>query len=149
MTSLKYFLLWPNCTLYCDTSQCIVCIAHYCCLYCILYRAFAHDVTAAMLVFQFKIILIRFFCLEHQHGRHGFWWVCPNLVPRLFSLILKKTLGTRMSWSLGNKCERSIACIVTASPCIAPCIAIIVCIVQPCQVSSAHLNRTLADFTKF
>jgi hypothetical protein len=33
---------------------------------------FAHDVTAAMLVFQFKIILIRLFCLEHQHGRHGF-----------------------------------------------------------------------------
>jgi hypothetical protein len=37
-----------------------------------MYRAFAHDVTAAMLVFQFKIILIRLFCLEHQHGRHGF-----------------------------------------------------------------------------
>jgi hypothetical protein len=33
-----------------------------------IYRAFAHDVTAAMLVFQFKIILIRLFCLEHQHG---------------------------------------------------------------------------------
>jgi hypothetical protein len=31
-----------------------------------LYRAFAHDVTAAMLVFQFKIILIRLFCLEHH-----------------------------------------------------------------------------------
>ena len=30
-----------------------------------------------MLVFQFKIILIRFFCLEHQHGRHGFCWVGP------------------------------------------------------------------------
>jgi hypothetical protein len=30
-----------------------------------LYRAFAHDVTAAMLVFKFKIILIRLFCLEH------------------------------------------------------------------------------------
>jgi hypothetical protein len=27
------------------------------------YRAFAHDVTAAMLVFQFKRILIRLFCL--------------------------------------------------------------------------------------
>jgi hypothetical protein len=40
-------------------------------------RAFAHDVTAAMLVFQFKIILIRLFCLEHQHGRHGFCWVGP------------------------------------------------------------------------
>ena len=36
------------------------------------YGAFAHDVTAAMLVFQFKIILIRLICLEHQHGRHGF-----------------------------------------------------------------------------
>jgi hypothetical protein len=36
------------------------------------YRAFAHDVIAIMLVFQFKIILIRIFCLEHQHGRHGF-----------------------------------------------------------------------------
>jgi hypothetical protein len=33
---------------------------------------FAHDITAAMLVFQFKIILIRLFCLEHQHGSHGF-----------------------------------------------------------------------------
>jgi hypothetical protein len=33
-------------------------------------RAFAHDdVTAAMLVFLFKGILIRLFCLEHQHGR--------------------------------------------------------------------------------
>jgi hypothetical protein len=31
--------------------------------------AFAHDVTTPMLVFQFKIILIRPFCLEHQHGR--------------------------------------------------------------------------------
>jgi hypothetical protein len=40
-------------------------------------RAFAHDVTAAMLVFQFKIILIRLFCLEHQHCRHGFCWVGP------------------------------------------------------------------------
>jgi hypothetical protein len=36
------------------------------------YRAFAHDVTAAMLVFEFERILIRLFCLEHQHGRHGF-----------------------------------------------------------------------------
>jgi hypothetical protein len=35
-------------------------------------RAFAHDVTAAMLVLQFKIILIRLFCLKHQDGRHGF-----------------------------------------------------------------------------
>ena len=35
-------------------------------------RAFARDVTAAMLVFQFKRILIRLFCLEYQHGRHGF-----------------------------------------------------------------------------
>jgi hypothetical protein len=25
--------------------------------------------------FQFKIILIRLFSLEHQHGRHGFCWV--------------------------------------------------------------------------
>jgi hypothetical protein len=42
------------------------------------YRAFAHDVTAAMLVFQFKRILIRLFCrLEHQHGRHDFCWVVP------------------------------------------------------------------------
>ena len=40
-------------------------------------KAFAHDVTAAMLVFQFKRILIRLFCLEHQHGRHGFCWVGP------------------------------------------------------------------------
>ena len=47
-------------------------------------RAFAHDVTAAMLMFQFKII---FFCLEHQHGRHGF---------------------CMLSWSLGNECKRSI-----------------------------------------
>jgi hypothetical protein len=40
--------------------------------------AFAHDVTAAMLVFQSKIIFkIRLFCLEHQHGRHGFCWVGP------------------------------------------------------------------------
>ena len=38
----------------------------------LLYRAFAHDVTADMLVFQFKIILIRLFSLEHQHGRQGF-----------------------------------------------------------------------------
>ena len=30
-----------------------------------------------MLVFQFKIILIRLFCLEHQHGRHGFCRVGP------------------------------------------------------------------------
>jgi hypothetical protein len=51
------------------------------------YRAFAHDVIAAMLVFQFKRILIRLFCLEHQHGRHGFL----------------------LSWSqLGNECKRSI-----------------------------------------
>ena len=41
----------------------------------LLYTAFAHDVTAAMLVFQFKIVLIRFFCLEHQHGCHGLCWV--------------------------------------------------------------------------
>jgi hypothetical protein len=40
--------------------------------------AFAHDVTTPMLVFQFKIILIRPFCLEHQHGRHGFCWVGPR-----------------------------------------------------------------------
>ena len=40
--------------------------------YIIVYRAFAHDVTAAMLVFQFKRILIKLFCLEHQHGLHGF-----------------------------------------------------------------------------
>jgi hypothetical protein len=33
-------------------------------------RAFEHDVTVAMLVFQFKIILTRLFWLEHQHGRH-------------------------------------------------------------------------------
>jgi hypothetical protein len=50
---------------------------------CIGYRAFAHDVTAAMLAFQFQRILIRLFCLEllicpeHQHGRHGFGWVGP------------------------------------------------------------------------
>jgi hypothetical protein len=36
------------------------------------YRAFVHDVTATMLVFQFKKIVIRLFCLEHQHGRHNF-----------------------------------------------------------------------------
>jgi hypothetical protein len=30
------------------------------------YRAFAHDVTAAMLVFQFKRVLIRLFCMEHE-----------------------------------------------------------------------------------
>jgi hypothetical protein len=35
------------------------------------YKVFAHD-TAAMLVFQFKRILIRLFCLEYQHGRHSF-----------------------------------------------------------------------------
>jgi hypothetical protein len=29
------------------------------------------------LVFQFKRILIRLFCLEQQHGRHGFYWVGP------------------------------------------------------------------------
>jgi hypothetical protein len=30
------------------------------------------------LVFQFKrIIIIRIFCLEHQHGHHGFCWVDP------------------------------------------------------------------------
>jgi hypothetical protein len=41
--------------------------------------AFAHDVAAAMLVFQFKIILIRLFFLEHQHGRHAMTFV--ELVP--------------------------------------------------------------------
>jgi hypothetical protein len=35
----------------------------------LLNRAFAHDVTTAMLMLQFKRILIRLFCLEHQHGR--------------------------------------------------------------------------------
>jgi hypothetical protein len=45
------------------------------------YRAFAHDVTTAMLVFQFKIILIRFFYQEHQHGRHGFCWVGNECTP--------------------------------------------------------------------
>jgi hypothetical protein len=40
------------------------------------YRAFAHDVTAAMLVFQFKRILIRLFCLKHQHGRHAHGFNC-------------------------------------------------------------------------
>jgi hypothetical protein len=35
-------------------------------------RGFAYDVTAAMLVFQFRIILIKLSCLEHQHDRHGF-----------------------------------------------------------------------------
>jgi hypothetical protein len=39
--------------------------------------AFAHDVAAAMLVFQFKRILIRLFFLEHQHGRHDFCRVGP------------------------------------------------------------------------
>jgi hypothetical protein len=40
------------------------------------YREFVHDVTTAMLVFRFKIILIRLFCLGHQHGRHGLCRVC-------------------------------------------------------------------------
>jgi hypothetical protein len=48
-------------------------------------RAFAHDVTAAMLVFQFKRILIRLFCLEHQ----------PSLL---------------LSWFLGNECKCSAEC---------------------------------------
>jgi hypothetical protein len=54
--------------------------------YIIVYRAFAYDVTAAMLVFQFKRILIKLFCLEHQT-----WppWIL-------------------LSWSLRNECKRSI-----------------------------------------
>jgi hypothetical protein len=43
-----------------------------------LYRAFAHDVTAAMLVFQFKIILIRLFCPEHQHAAMTFVELLPG-----------------------------------------------------------------------
>jgi hypothetical protein len=35
-------------------------------------------VTAAMVVFQFKRILIRLFCLEHQHGRHAFAELIPG-----------------------------------------------------------------------
>jgi hypothetical protein len=39
------------------------------------YRAFAHDVTAAILVFQFKRIWIGHFCLVHQPP--CFCWVGP------------------------------------------------------------------------
>ena len=53
----------------------------------IVYRAFAHDVTAAMLVFQFKIILIRLFFLSGT----------PTWPPWFL-----------LSWSQGNECKRSI-----------------------------------------
>jgi hypothetical protein len=49
------------------------------------HRAFSHDVTAAMLVFQFKIILIRLLSGT------------PTWPPWLL-----------LSWSLGNECKRSI-----------------------------------------
>jgi hypothetical protein len=42
-----------------------------------LYRAFACDVKAAMLVFQYKRILIRSFCQVHQHGRHRLCSLIP------------------------------------------------------------------------
>ena len=43
-----------------------------------LYRAFACDVKAAMLVFQYKRILIRSFCQVHQHGRHRLCSLVPQ-----------------------------------------------------------------------
>ena len=52
---------------------CKFCLYKFC-----LYRAFAHDVTAAMLVFQFKIILIRLFCPEHQHAAMTFVGLLPG-----------------------------------------------------------------------
>ena len=42
------------------------------------YRAFSHDVIAAILVFPYKGILMSFFCLVHQHGCHGLCHTAPR-----------------------------------------------------------------------
>ncbi len=46
--------------------------------FCLSYRAFAFDVTAAMLVFQDKRILMRCFCQVHQYGRHLLCCLVPQ-----------------------------------------------------------------------
>ena len=71
--------LVPLCHMFHGGKQVCVCtVIIQCTSWHIYNRAFAHDVTAAMLVFRFKIILIRVLdSFEHQHGCHGFCWVGP------------------------------------------------------------------------
>jgi hypothetical protein len=69
------------------------------------HMAFAHDVAAAMLMFQFKIILIRLFFLEHQHGSHGFCCIfllnSPEAKNELSSLFrISATKMTAHYWDL-------------------------------------------------
>jgi hypothetical protein len=76
------------------------------------------DVTAAMLVFQFKRILIRFFCLKHQHGRHGFCWVGPwgmsvNALFRHFWMAVVSVKTTTNSCARFTAKPRRLPCTLT------------------------------------